>query len=280
MYLGQTQRRTPAAVGGGETKTIRSQRGERPRCPSGWQEISRHGFGMRSSVECYAPPRAAPRPEAPRITVTVPTRTTVSPAIQAQISPQVSPTLAQQQASPGAGVAAQPAQVMPGGLTARTGREGITGEQLQRILEAERAAARAEAEAQARKSAAESAELARQMRERQRQTEQIAAAEAQAQREAEAQRQAAAARAEAQARAAPAALPPPPSMMPTPFAPPMPVTPPPPPPAEMRAETTVVEPRAEVREGLDPMMLAIIAAVGIGAIALMGGAGKRRKRKR
>jgi hypothetical protein len=47
--------------------------------------------------------------------------TTVSPAIQAQISPQISPTMVQQQDSPGATVGSSPQQYMPGGLAAETG---------------------------------------------------------------------------------------------------------------------------------------------------------------
>ena len=47
--------------------------------------------------------------------------TTVSPAIQASISPQISPTMVQQQSSPGATVGASPVQYMPGGLQADTG---------------------------------------------------------------------------------------------------------------------------------------------------------------
>lgn len=47
--------------------------------------------------------------------------TTVSPAIQAQISPQISPTMVQQQDSPGATVGSSPQQYMPGGLAADTG---------------------------------------------------------------------------------------------------------------------------------------------------------------
>lgn len=51
--------------------------------------------------------------------------TTVSPTIQAQISPQISPVMTQQQSSPGASVSANPMQYMPGGQTAEGG--GTTG---------------------------------------------------------------------------------------------------------------------------------------------------------
>lgn len=46
---------------------------------------------------------------------------TVSPAIQTTISPQISPTMVQNQSSPGASVAANPMQYMPGGQSAETG---------------------------------------------------------------------------------------------------------------------------------------------------------------
>ena len=52
--------------------------------------------------------------------------TTVSPTIQAQISPQISPTMVQQQSSPGATVGANPYQFMPGGLDAETGISPFT----------------------------------------------------------------------------------------------------------------------------------------------------------
>lgn len=47
--------------------------------------------------------------------------TTVSPAIQTQVSPQISPTMVQQQSSPGATVGASPQQYMPGGMQADRG---------------------------------------------------------------------------------------------------------------------------------------------------------------
>ena len=47
--------------------------------------------------------------------------TTVSPSIQTQVSPQISPTMVQQQSSPGASVGSAPTQFMPGGQSAETG---------------------------------------------------------------------------------------------------------------------------------------------------------------
>jgi len=47
--------------------------------------------------------------------------TTVSPAIQVAVSPQISPTMVMQQDSPGASVGASPMQYMPGGQSADTG---------------------------------------------------------------------------------------------------------------------------------------------------------------
>lgn len=51
----------------------------------------------------------------------------ISPAIQTQISPQISPTMTQIQSSPGAGVMAAPQQITPGAQTAVTPM-GVPGE--------------------------------------------------------------------------------------------------------------------------------------------------------
>jgi len=50
--------------------------------------------------------------------------TTVSPTIQASISPQISPVMTQMQASPGASVTASPLQYQPGGQSAAGGGTG------------------------------------------------------------------------------------------------------------------------------------------------------------
>lgn len=269
MYLGDLGQQ-------GTTKVIRSQRGERPNCPSGWQVMGRHGSGIRESVECYLPQQFAPPPvtnvsyEAPRTTVSVPT------AVSTQVSPQISPTLAQQQASPGAGVTGAPAQSMPGGVSASPST-GISAGDLQRILEAQEAARAAEREAAERKTTAEMEELRRQMAERERASQDIYLAE----------QKAAADRAEAerfaseQAEALAAQAAPPPSSMT--YAPSggggMPAMSIP----QTQAIDAGVTPQARDVNvtadagGQPPWALILLAAAGVGAVVLMGGKKSRRK---
>ena len=192
----------------GSTFTVRSQKGERPYCPVGSQEQSRHGQGIRESVTCYRAPVFAAPPPAPRISVSVPTTTTITPTTQTAISPQISPVMGQQMASPGASLRAQPTQVAPTPMTTST---GITGADLERILAAQRAADTAEQEALERRRTSENEELRRQMAERSRVQDEIY----QAQRADEARRidaeRFAREQAELEARESAGAIPPPPS---------------------------------------------------------------------
>lgn len=266
MYLGALGQQ-------GSTFTVLSQRGERPNCPVGSQEQSRHGSGIRESVTCYrapvfaAPPTTTVTYHAPITSVAVPT------AISTQVSPQISPILAQQQASPGAAVTGAPVQSMPGGVTA-TPSTGITGEDLERILAGERAAAAAEADALERQRSTEYAELTRQMAERERMTRDIILADQKAAADRSEAERFAREQAEIEARESAAVyapsgggalpLPPLPSSVvasTVPGAPP-PVGPPP----EAEAET--------------PWMLILLAAAGIGAVVMVGAKkGKRKTRK-
>lgn len=255
----------------GSTFTVRSQRGERPNCPTGSQEQSRHGSGIRESVTCYRAPVFAPPPtttvsyEAPRTAVTV------SPSLQTQISPQVSPVMGQQMASPGAGITAAPTQVAPAPMTRQT---GITGADLERILAAQRAASEAEAKAREAKRSTETEELRRQMAERSRVQDEIYAA----QRLAEAQRvdreRFAREQAELEARESAGAIPPPPSFT----AAPSPMQAPRLTEAQMTAGDVTMAPPGDGEA--PPWMLIALAAAGIGAaVMLTGKKGKRRKKR-
>lgn len=268
MYLG--------ALGQGSTgerfRIIAPKGAGRVSCPPGTTQESggRMGTGQQY-VWCYRAPMFAPPPtttisyEAPRTTIAVPT------AISTQVSPQISPVLAQQQASPGAAVSADPVQSMPGGVSAQPST-GITGEDLQRILDAQRAAAKAEADALERQRTSEYAELTRQMSERERATTEIYLADQKAAADrAEAERYARE-QAEMDARESAAIYAPsgggglplpslPPSVVPStiPSAPP-----------------TVDVTRAPIEAGT-PWALILLAAAGIGAVVLVGG--KKGKRK-
>lgn len=274
-YLGEL-----GQAGGDRFRIIAPKGARRLSCPPGTQTESSGKLGTgQQYVWCYRRPMAPPKPVAPQITVTVPTTTTVSPSLQTQISPQVSPVMGQQMASPGASQAGAPTQVAPAPMTRQT---GITGADLQRILEEQRKAREAENAARERQRTVETEELRRQFAERSRAQDEIA----QAQRAAEARRieQERFARESAEQAAAEsaAAMPPPPS-----FAPPSPLQPP------IQAAAPVMQPmltEAEMQagdvtmaapEGAAPpwLMIALLAA-GVGTVMMVAGKkGKRRKKR-
>ncbi len=271
MYMGDLGQQ-------GSTFTVRSQRGERPNCPGGSQEQSRHGSGIRESVTCYRAPVFAPPPtttvtyEAPRTSVAVPT------AVTTAISPQISPVLAQQQASPGATVAASPVSA-PGPVRGPT--TGISERQLRDILSAQAAAVEAERAAREAKSATEMEELRRQMSTRERASQEIWQAQLKADADrAEAERFARE-QAELEARESAGAIPPPPSTM---YAPtggggfPLPAQPPLPSPDMTMAPTARDVSITQDGDGETPWALLLLAAAGIGAVVLVGAKGGKRKR--
>jgi hypothetical protein len=255
----------------GSTFTVLSQRGERPYCPTGSQEQSRHGSGIRESVTCYRAPVFAP-PATTTVSYEAPrTAVTVSPSLQTAISPMISPVMGQQMASPGAGITAAPTQVAPAPMTRQT---GITGADLERILAAQRAADEAEREARERKATAEMTELTRQMAERSRTQDEIY----QAQRADEARRidaeRFAREQAELEARESAGAIPPPPSFTaaPSPMQAPMLTE------AQMTAGDVTMAPPGDGEA--PPWILIALAAAGIGAaVMLTGKKGKRRKKR-
>lgn len=266
----------------GSTFTVRSQRGERPNCPVGSQEQSRHGSGIRESVTCYRAPVFAPPPtttvsyEAPRTVVSVPT------AVTTAVSPQISPTLAQQQASPGAAVTAQPVSAPAPVSGAATVPTGISESQLRDILSAQAAAVEAERAAEERKSQIEMETLRREMATRERATQEIELARRAAEAFGIEQDRFAREQAEAEAIASAAAIPAPPSMTyaPTggggfPAMPPAPMLPPPDMTMAPEARDVTITQNGEPV----PWALIAIAAAGIGAVVLVGGK-KGRKRKR
>ena len=90
-------------------------------CPPGYV-LESAGTGFARSWYCTPtrqPQRASAPAQAPQTQVFNPT-ITVSPAIQTQVSPQISPVFSQMQDSPYASQGAATSQLMPGGMTATT----------------------------------------------------------------------------------------------------------------------------------------------------------------
>lgn len=270
MYLGDLGQ-------GDRFRIIGNLGGRRLTCPTGSREESRGRLGTNQEyVWCYRAPPPPARPPQTTISVSVPTTTTVSPGIQTAISPQISPTMAQAQASPGASVSAQPVQSMPGGQTADTSyRPGLTGEQVAMIMDAERRAREAEA-----KQAAQAEVIQQQQRQKEleafRKTYEDAARDQseamQREIEAEQARRAAIEMAdtEAQAGAQSSAMyiPPPPSMMPMTASP----APSGPPMTAPNGEPGTA-PQARTPWGM------ILLAVGAVGIVAAGAANKRKGRR-
>lgn len=252
---------------------IIGQKGQRVSCPSGTSQESSGRLGTgQQYVWCHRAPQFAPPPTT-RITYEAP-RTTVSPSLQTQISPQVSPALTQLQASPGAQVRAAPSQVAPAPMT-----RGITGADLERIMAAQRAASAVEQEAHERKRNVETEELRRQMAARSRQTEEIMAAQRAGEARRIEQERFAREQAEATARSA-EAIPPPASFSPgTPLQAPIQAAAPIVAPMMTPAEQVVEVEGDALEAGMSPMVLVMIAAAGLGVMMLAGQKGKRRKRR-
>ena len=257
----------------GERFRIIAQKGRRAQCPAGTSQESSGRLGTGQEYAwCYRAPVFAPPPVttttiSPQIITKVPTTVTTA------VSPQISPTMAQQQASPGAAVTAAPRQVAPL-------QTGITEQQLRDIMSAQAAATEAERAADERRRQVEIETMRREIAERERATQEID----QARRADEARRieadRFAREQAEADAIAAAAAIPPPPSMtyMPTgggalPAMPAAPLLPPPDMAMEMEARDVTI-----TQDGEIPWALIAIAAAGIGAVILVGGKGRKRKR--
>ena len=263
----------------GERFRIIAQKGRSAQCPPGTSTESsgRLGTGQQYAW-CYRAPVFAP-PPVTTYTYAPVTTTTVPTAVTTAISPQISPTMAQQQASPGAAVTAQPVSAPAPVSGAATVPTGITEAQLRDILSAQAAAVEAERAAEERKSQVEMETMRREIALRERASQEIdLARRADEARRIDADRFARE-QAEADAIASAAAIPPPPSTM---YAPtggggfPMPSAPALPPPEmamEARDVTITQDGDAEI-----PWALIAIAAAGIGAVVLVGGKGRKRKR--
>lgn len=186
------------AKGGGAVQRMERPGHMAPSCPSGARSVGSGSYGTGASTVSWRDcemqaPRAAPPPPPPPAPVI-----TVSPAIQTQVSPQISPVMTQMQASPGASVAAQPISA-PGPMTAATAPQ----QDIERILEAERRAMAAESEMEAEKRAMEMRELQRQYAaEETRRAQEAMAWQAEQERQRQEDDAAAAAAAEAEAQAA------------------------------------------------------------------------------
>lgn len=173
MYFGAVGQRFRVTAGVGARPAV---------CPAGTTTEDRGRFPSGATyANCYRPAEfAQPASSVTNVTYGAPT-TTVSPAIQTQVSPQVSPVLTQAQASPGASFQAQPTQSAPGGMDARGGGSGMTAAELQQILADQR---RAEEERREREMQA----LQAQMAERQALMDQVRASEIAAMEQREADR--------------------------------------------------------------------------------------------
>jgi len=187
--------------------------------------------------------------------------------------------LAQQQASPGAGVTSAPRQASaPVSASPST---GITGQDLERILEAQRAAAAAEREAAERTRAVEMETLRQQMAERERASREIYLAEQKAAADRAEQARYARELAEEQAAQTAAAIPPPAS---TTYAPsgggslpmPMPQVVPSTLPEAFAPPGPTVDVTQAPTEAGTPWALILMAAAGVGVVVFAGG--KKRKR--
>lgn len=243
-------------VGGGPVQRFTRKGETAPRCPSGARSVGsgKYGTGLdrTSWRDCEMPaPKAAPPPPPPPAPVI-----TVSPAIQTQVSPQISPVMTQMQASPGASVQAQPIST-PGGQQAATAPQ----QDIERILAAERRAMAAEAEREQAARQAEMQELQRQYAQREALQAEMAARQA----------------AETEARrlseeAAAAEAPPPPMVMtagaPSPLMPPI-MAP------EIQPAMMPPEGAPEPRGNMLPILIA--AALGVGLLVM--GKGKKRAKR-
>lgn len=241
---------TGIRTGGGATQRVERRGSSPPRCPSGARSLRTGQYGTGVSVtswrDCEMPaPRAAPPPPPPPAPII-----TVSPAIQTQVSPQISPVMTQQQASPGASVQAQPIST-PGGQRAATAPQ----QDVERILEAERARMAAEAALEEERRAAEMRELQRQYAAAETQRAAQAAEWRAAEEQRRAEAEAAAAEAEAADTAAFVTGAPSPIMPPV-FAPEVATTMAPP--TEPAPEVST-----EKKDNMLPILLAAAAAVGL-----------------
>ena len=258
MYFGQVD---PSQ----RFRIIGQKGGRRPVCPPGSQTESSGKLGTgQDYVWCYRPATFAPPPTT-TITYHAPT-TTVSPAIQAAISPQISPTLAQQQASPGAAVTGTPTQSMPGGQQATGGGTGMSAQEVMRILAEQRAADDA-------RRAQEYAQMERVMAERQAMLEQQRQAEREAAEAREEARRREEAEAAERAEASAAAMPLTAGAAP-PFVPPSPLQPPEPEPSALQIDADF--PDVETGTAVLPaesqaVPWLLLAAAGIGAAYMLRG---------
>lgn len=272
MYMGE--------LGQGSTgerfRIIASRKGERVVCPPGTTQESGGQMGTGQNyawchrAATFAPPPTTTFTYAPVTTTSVPT------AVSTQVSPQISPGFTQQQASPGASSQSSPGSA-PGPVSARPST-GITGQDLERILEAQRAAAAAEREAMERTRAVEMETLRQQMAQRERASQEIYLAEqkaaadrAEAQRFADEQAQLTAQ--ESAAIYAPQGG----GSLPLPALPQNVVQSTVPDyamPAPDVSVTQTAPPESET-----PWNLLLLAAAGIGVVVLMGKKGKRKTRR-
>jgi hypothetical protein len=128
-------------------------------CPSGMIATGspyKSGTSQNWNINCVpqaAPPPPAPRAPAPAPVINVAPVTTVSPNIQTQVSPQISPLF--QQSSGSGALTAGGASQSAGGQTGQGGGSGggMTAADVQRMM-AEQEAIRASADARARQDAA------------------------------------------------------------------------------------------------------------------------------
>lgn len=176
----------------GSTRT--ANRYEGTACPPGQTVVSRTSeprspkfIGDKTSTDvvfCKPIPAAAPAAPAPAPNINV--QTTVSPTLQTQISPQISPVFSQMQDSPGSTQAATTAQVQPTDMTAKPGGTGGGGDNA--LLEYMRFQAEQDAQRRAEETAQREADRRRREDEDRRWREQQSAAQADAQRRADADR--------------------------------------------------------------------------------------------
>lgn len=194
----------PGMFGVGVRSTGEAQKFSYPnnQCPRGYRQVgsgsdkppSGYSKPWGDYVLCVPEPRqAAPAPQQQQAPST---NITVSPAIQTQVSPQISPVFSQMQDSPGSTQAATTAQVSPSPQSAETGGSGGGGNGSAALLEfmkmqAERDAQRQQAEdARRREQERRQQELIARQQEAQRQAQQQAQQRAEQARQEQLQREA------------------------------------------------------------------------------------------
>ena len=151
-------RMSPQGYGAGAERQASRYEGQ-SHCPPGQVVVSHGSTPIRAayigapttSPFVYCKPQPVYAPAAPAPVAGPVYTTTISPVLQTEVSPMISPVFQQVQDSPGATQAATPTMVAPGGMEAEGGSSGDSGAMMEFLrMQAEQDAARRADEAAAR----------------------------------------------------------------------------------------------------------------------------------